>query len=261
MSALAELQRRFKAQVLHGDDAGMRELVVGNAQADAETRIGIYVDAYALRLLEVLGTDFPGLRAMAGAARFESLCRAYIRVHPSPHYNARWYGEGLAAFLADTLPWSQEPALAEMAALEWDLSLVFDAADTASAGYSDIVALAPAQWPGMRLRLQPGFRHRALHWNVPALRLAQDHEETLPAPAPLASAEAWAVWRRDLNVRYRALDADEAGVIAALQDGLSFGELCVALCQWHEEETVALRAAQLLKTWVEEQWLRAFDAA
>lgn len=259
MSSLAELQQRFKAQVLHGD-ASMSELVVGNAQADAATRIEIYVEAYQLRLLEVLGNDFPGLRALAGAERFETLCRAYIRAHPSQHYNARWYGEGLAEFLCATPPWSDAPALAEMAALEWLMTLAFDAPDTALASFADIAALSPAQWPGMVLRLAPGFGHRCLHWNVSAIRLAHDGDQALPPPTFLGSAQEWAIWRKDLNVRYRALEADEAGVIASLESGLSFGDLCAALCQWHAQDTVAMRAAQLLKGWVEEQWLRSLDA-
>lgn len=259
MSTLAELQRRFKAQVLHGD-ARMNDAIVGNAQADAAARVGVYVEAYRLRLLEVLGKDFPGLRAMTGATRFEQSCSAYIQAHPSRHYNARWYGESLAPFLLATPPWSREPALAEMAALEWDLTLVFDAEDCPSARFADVVALAPEQWPGMVLHLQPGFHRRRLQWNVGAIRLATDRDDAPPALAALDAALEWAIWRKDLNVRYRALDADEACVIAALEKGLSFGELCVALCQWHAEEAVSLRAAQLLKTWVEEQWLRALDS-
>lgn len=262
MSALAELQQRFKAQVLYGG-AGMAELVVGNFQADAATRIGVYAEAYSLRLIEVLGIDHSALRKLAGTERFEQLCRAYIDAHPSPHYNARWYGEKLSAFLATTPPWRAEPALAEMAALEWDLTLAFDAVDSASASFADILALAPEQWPGMFLRLQPAFRHRPLRWNVAAIRLAIDHDAPPPALERLEpmheGAQEWAIWRRDMTVRHRALEADEAGVLNALEGGMTFGDLCSALCQWHSEDVVALRAAQLLKTWIEEQWLGKLD--
>lgn len=259
MTALAELQRRFKSQVLHRD-VDMGQAIIGNAQADSTTRINIYVDGYRLRLIEVLGNDYQGLRTLVGPERFEQLCGAYVEAHPSRHYNARWYGDDMTAFLTAHAPWSQEPSLAEMAALDWDLTLVFDVADEPLARFEHILALSPEQWPGMMLRLHGGVRHRSLRWNVAAIRVAGDSGGQIPPPQVLDHEHEIAVWRRDLNVRYRLLEVDEAGVIVALETGLSFGDLCAALCEWHAEETVAQRAAQLLKTWVDEQWLRTLNS-
>lgn len=256
VSTLSDLQRRFTEQVLHGG-GGVHEAVVSDARADAATRVGIYADGYRLRLLEVLGNDFGGLRHLAGPDGFDALGRAYIDARPSPHYNARWYGDALSSFLSRTSPWSARPELGEMAGLEWDMTIAFDAADVPTAAFADIVALSPEQWPSMWLRLQPGFGHRRLRFNVDAIRRALDREESPPDCAPLDAEADWAVWRRDLNVRHRRLEADEAGVIRALQSGLCFGDLCEALCEWHEPVAVAQRAAQLLKGWVDEQWLRA----
>ena len=219
MSTLAELQRRFSHHVLRGASGAAFDAVVGDARADAATRVGIYADGYRLRLLEVLGNDFGGLRHLAGDEGFDALGRAYIDARPSPHYNARWYGDELESFLARTAPWSQRPELAEMAGLEWDMTIAFDAEDVSAAAFADIVALSPDRWPSMFLRLQPGFGHRRLHFNVDQVRRALDLAETPPTCERQAAAGDWAVWRRDLNVRHRRLEADEAGVIDALGEG------------------------------------------
>ncbi len=87
MSALAQLQERFQGYVLAGDEA-MVSAVVGTAKADASLRLDIYSQAYRLRLLEVLGNDFSGLKVLIGEDAFDELGRAYIETHPSPHFNA-----------------------------------------------------------------------------------------------------------------------------------------------------------------------------
>ena len=84
-------------------------------KADRQTLLGVYRDAYALRLIEVLTNDYPGLLAMTGPADFDRMARAYIAAHPSHHPSVRWFGARLADFLAGTAPYSGLAAAAEMA--------------------------------------------------------------------------------------------------------------------------------------------------
>lgn len=260
MTNLASLQRDFQTYVLRrGGD--LPADVVGTPLADADFRLDVYTQAYRLRLLEVLGNDFPALRATVGAEEFERLCRAYVEAHPSPHYNLRWYGEALAEFLRTTAPWSQQPALVEMAVLEWNLTLVFDAADEPFATEAEAAAIPAVGWSHMRPRLRHDRCRQRLHWNVMAIRRAVDREEELRLMPLTEGAQEWIIWRKDRSVRYRQLELDETAALDAVEAGASFADLCEALCAWHAEAAVPLRAAELLKRWIGDQWVRELVAS
>jgi hypothetical protein len=258
MSQLEQLQRHFSSYVLHGDGA-IHDAVVEDAAANAERRLGIYQQAYRLRLCEVLRNDFPGVLHLLGAERFDEMARAYVEVSPSPYFNVRWYGDRLAGFLQRTAPWSQSPALAEMATLEWEMSLAFDAVDEPVALIEQVAALAPQDWPLMQLAFAQSLRRVDLLWNVAAIRLALDLERDVPAAAELAEPQHHLAWRKQLEVRHRALEIDEAAALDAAIAGACFAELCERLCEWHDEDAVAMRAAELLKRWIHEQWICALS--
>ena len=93
--SLADLQRAFQDYLLARSD-GFAGAVRDTRKADRHALLGVYRDAYALRLIEVLTNDYPGLMAMAGPADFERMARAYIAAHPSHHPSVRWFGARLA---------------------------------------------------------------------------------------------------------------------------------------------------------------------
>src|SRR4030067_3631289 len=114
-----------------------------NAQVSAEERLPIYANAYRLRLLEALGTDYPGLHTVLGDDEFDAMGRAYIAAHPSPYFSLRWFGDRMSEFLRTTAPYDKYPVLTEMAAFEWAQSHAFESADTAGARINDLAALPP----------------------------------------------------------------------------------------------------------------------
>lgn len=261
MSALAELQRELQASVLRGVRApAALGAIIATPAADAAERLDVYVHAYRARLLEVLGNDYPGLRALAGAEEFEHLGHDYIEATPSAHANVRWYGDKLADFLRTAAPWTQQPALAAMAAFEWAIGLAFDAAAQDVVDATAVAAVAPQAWPTMCLQLHASLQRLALAWNVPAIRRAVDHDEALPALAAWTLAQSWVVWRRDLTVRYRHLAEDEAAALDAIEGGASFAEVCETLCAFHSIDAIAQRAVGFFRQWIEDQWVTALDA-
>src|SRR5262249_18658106 len=116
--SLANLQRSFQDYLLVEND-GFAAAVRDTRKAERSILLGVYRDGYALRLIEVLTNDFPGLMAMAGTADFDHLARAYIAAHPSRYPSVRWFGRHLADFMATTPPYDRSPAAAEMARFEW----------------------------------------------------------------------------------------------------------------------------------------------
>lgn len=279
MSTLTELQTDFQSFLLDGNER-MLSRVIGTGKVSAETRLAIYFDAYRLRLLEALASNFPVLRAWIGE-EFEDAGLAYLMAHPSRHFSIRWFGHQLPEFLAATSPWRENPCIAEMAALEWALSEAFDAGDSAAVGIDDMAHIPVDSWPGMRLRFHPSVRRLDLRWNAPIIWKVVNqyldaekntdscrgetsatpasetdrHWETpqiadVPTPESSEHPQAWLAWRQDLKTWFRSLSVDEAWALDAAMHGESFAGICEGLCEWIDARNVALHAAGLMKQWI-----------
>src|SRR5262249_52749547 len=140
---------------LLGRSQAIIDHVRGNARESAAVMFDVYRNAYWSRLVESLGTDFPGLKALAGDPAFDRLARAYIAKHPSRHPSIRWAGRALAGFLRDEAPYRDDPWFADMARFDWALAFAFDAADAPAAGLADLSAIPPEAWGGIHLRFHP----------------------------------------------------------------------------------------------------------
>ena len=88
--SLGDLQRAFQDYLLASSDS-FQTAVRDTKKADRITLLDVYRDGYALRLIEALTNDYPGLMAMAGPADFDHMARAYIANHPSRHPSKRRY--------------------------------------------------------------------------------------------------------------------------------------------------------------------------
>jgi hypothetical protein len=239
---------------------GFAGAVRDTRKADRHTLLGVYREAYALRLIEVLTNDYPGLMAMAGPADFDRMARAYIAAHPSHHPSVRWFGAHLAGFLATTAPYSSTPAAAEMARFEWALGEAFDAADAAPVLAADLMALPPEAWQELRFSLLPSFRRLTLAYDVP--QAWQRREEVAPGDlevAPAGRQTDWAIWRPERTSHFRSLAPDEAAMLAAMIDGQAFPELCESLVAHVGEDAAPAQAAGRLRSWVEEGMIGAFS--
>jgi hypothetical protein len=94
-----------------------------------------------------------------------------------------------------------------------------------------------------------------LQTNAQALFKALSETQPLPQPAVLERPQPWLLWRQDLKTQYRSLEPDETAALEVVRCGGSFGEMCEALCAWHEADAVPLVAAGMLKRWIVEQLL------
>jgi hypothetical protein len=247
--ALRRLQEDFQGYLLALDER-MHPQVLGTAQVSAEERLTIYANAYRLRLLEALDTDYPGLHAVLGDDDFDTMGRAYIAAHPSAYFSLRWFGDQLSEFLRTTEPYAKYPVFTEMAAFEWAKSDAFDAADSVVAGINDMAAIPPDAWPDLRFVPHPSLRRLDLRWNVPLVWKAVDAGQEPPTLEENDYPIAWLVWRQDLLTYFRSLNVDEAWALDALQRGESFAAICEGLTEWIDAQNVALHAAGLLKQWL-----------
>jgi hypothetical protein len=248
VSTLQAIQQQMLQAVL-AEQGLPPGIVRGDAIADASSRLDVYRHGYRIRLRDALKAEFAGLQGMAGA-RFESLLDKYVAAHPSEHYNIRWYGAGLAGFLAYAHPWREKPQLAEMAKLDWAMSTAFDAADETSIGMADLSAVPPDAWAGLRLTLQRNLQVLECAYNTDAFRRAADQGRPRPHLRRYPQPRQLLVWRLATSVHYRRLDDDEWLVLGAAIQGDTFAALCARLAERHGEAAAMPRMVALLTRWL-----------
>jgi len=257
---LRDLQQEFQSYLLHHDEHVVQR-IKGSLRVDNRTRLGIYADAYRLRLLEALRVDFPALHTLAGDTDFERIGRAYIEAYPSEHFSIRYFGRQMSAFLASDARFCNTPVFAEMAAFEWALGLSFDAADSACVTVDEVGAIPGEAWSDMQLRLHPSVQRLDLRWNVPGLWKAIQEEQPPQQPVAAEHPQAWVIWRHGLQSYFRSATVDESWALDALGEGQCFAMLCAGLCEWIDEEHVAAHAAQLIRRWVTDGLIARIDLA
>lgn len=246
--SLHDIQQCFQDHVLHGGSM-MPELISINSSADTSTRLDIYANAYRQRLLEALKTDYPALHTLAGDELFERIGRDYIDACPSTHYSIRYFGEHFAAYIEETSSYRELPVLAEMAHLEWRLTLAFDATDDPAIDEEALAALPASAWPTLRLRIQDALQRCEFHWNVSELWRAIDKSDTPVTPTELKQPVSYVIWRQALQVCLRTMEPAEAYALDCLRNGNDFATACSGLCDYFESGEVGLKAAGFLKRW------------
>ena len=115
--------------------------------------------------------------------------------------------------------------------------------------------MAPDAWGELRLEFHPSVQQLQLQTNAQAVFKSLAEEQSPPQPASLGSPQSWLLWRQDLKTQYRSLEPPETAALTVVRGGGSFGEMCEALCEWHEAEAVPLVAAGMLKRWIVEELL------
>jgi hypothetical protein len=248
VSRLPDIQEAFQRFLLAGDSA-IGSHVVGTSRVPIETRLGIYGDGYRSRLIEALQASFPVLATLLGETDFQTLAARYVDAHESTFFSIRFYGDRMGDFLAADAEYSKAPLLAELARWEWAMAAVFDAADAEPLDISAFAQVAPEDWAELRFEWSPAVQVVEVEWNVPQLWKAVTEETDRPDPS-LATA-SYLIWRRELQIFFRPLGEEEAGVVAAARAGHSFGELCERLCEHLDESEASLHAAGYLRGWVE----------
>ncbi|WP_299344765.1 DNA-binding domain-containing protein [uncultured Pseudoxanthomonas sp.] len=237
--ALVDRQRQLAGWLLRRDPAEA-PLVSDALPAPASIRLRVYADGYRWRLVEVLGHDFPALRASLGEDRFDTLAEAYLAAHPSRHPSVRHLGQHFPRWLA-----LRDATSADLARLEWQQGEVFDAADAPACSIDDVAALSPEAWTRLRLHVHPAVRRLRLRSTAVAVLDAHARGQPLPALRPQAPT-AWLLWRAGFDVHWRRLPRDEAMALVAIERGDTFADWCVRL----HGRSPAMRAARLLKRWL-----------
>jgi len=248
MSNLQELQRRVAALVMQPltRTEGMRRKTLDGRAVDAEAeclikpnrvltsfeRLEIYNRQYWFRVLSSFAEDFPGLRTIVGAPRFERLMRAYLNNCPSQSFTLRNLGSQLETWLLLNPKWIEprERLALDVVRLEWAHIEAFDG------GYEPNLTPADIESAGLELRvsLQPYIRLLELTYPVDDLLIeVHDHEGDVDTSSNAARQRQFrrrirhyeqpepericlAVHRMDDSVYYKRLQLESFRMLNAL---------------------------------------------
>lgn len=251
MSSLQQLQHEFIAYLLHGDEQ-IAERVVEQAPVSRAIRLQIYRNAYRVRLRETLDTDHQVLGLYMGDDLFEQMVNDYIDRHPSPYRSLRFFADALPDFLRHTAPFADHPQLAELAAFERRLLASFDAADVERIDLSALVALAPTEWPTMRLQFHPSVQLFWASWNSVEIWQALK-AETLPPVATPQPDSGWLLWRgEDRLTQFHSISPVATECLQHFLQGGNFAGACEQLARVTPHADVAAEAVNLLAAWLGE---------
>ncbi len=239
------------------EHGGLARVIAGDDRLSAEERVNIYANMYFYRILDVLKEDFPATLAVVGAERFHNLITGYLIEHPPAHFSISHAGNHLADFLRDHPLREEFPFLENLARMERALIEVFHAADAKPLDAEQMRAIAPEDWPALKLKLDPAHQILELQWNVATIleTVEQGREASPPAREDLTML----IWRNRNRVNYRKLDAAERDQMAMLSNGATFAEVCDAIaCNVDEGDAVAA-INQRLETWLRDGILIPHD--
>src|SRR5712664_3456660 len=207
-----------------------------NDRLSSFDRLEIYNRQYWFRVLGGLAEDFPGLRAVLGGQRFESMCKAYLTECPSRSFTLRNLGARLETWLRQNPSWirnRRELAL-DMVRLEWAAIEAFDGPEKPTLRSEDLREMDAAN---RQLSIQPYVRLLELHYPVDDLLLEVKHGDDTPdfasnamqerrkrsrvrAVAKLQPAQIFlAVHRLDFSVYFRRIEPEEFALLSALRSG------------------------------------------
>jgi hypothetical protein len=143
-----------------------------------------------------------------------------------------------------------------LAAFERRLLDGFDAADAERASWDEVVALAPENWPGLRVRFHPSVQPWQARFNSVEIWRALKGDQAPPAAARIDSD--WALWRDEQRItRFRSLEAIGRFALAHFLAGGDFAGLCERLAEWLDTDAIPATAIALLQRWSGEGWIRA----
>ena len=223
---------------------------VDDDRATGATRLRVYARMFLWRITDVLAEGIPKLRELLGAHAFRALAADYVRACPPAHPSLRNAGRRLPDFLRGHAVCKAAPWLADLARLEWAHDDLFDGPDAPPLTLSQLRARGADEYASLALRLVPC--HRIVDASFAVDELWQRLEEGSPVAAPRPAQLTLLVWRRELAVQHRTVDAAEAAALRFVQRGATLADLCDELSQGGSLDDTSRLVFALLSRWIDE---------
>ncbi len=249
MLELSKLQHEFMQHLLQ-QDSSIADNIADQGAVPVSTRLGIYGNAYKVRLKSSIENDHEILGAYLGDDLFDLMAEGYTKSKPSHFTSLRDFCEYLPEYLRTTKPFSDHPIISEIAGFERSLLFAFDSANGACATVNDLSEIPQQQWPDLKIRFHPSMQVFHANWNSVQSWQALKADKTPPEQAQ--DNRDWLIWRNHERItEFRSLAADEYAMMDKFLHGFNFSDVCEALIEFHAEDEVAQNAVQHIMSWLE----------
>jgi hypothetical protein len=235
-----------------------RGLVLPSKTLSALERLDIYRDMYVPRMEEALAIDYPALKHFQGAEAFMRLVARYVDEYPSRSYTLNRLGDHLPEFLATLTDLPKQRFCVDLARLEYALTMVFDASETAALTPEAVRGVPQEAWETALLKPIDASRLLAFDYPVSLYLGAVDGENGFPR---IAAKKSWVVaYRR--NYQVHRIDLTEAAyeLLSALASGRTLGKAIVGVLT--RKRGKAVKQSQLFewfRDWMAEGLFQAVE--
>lgn len=244
-AGLIRVQSEFQRYLLNEADTVIPLIRVGG-RIPVDKRLGIYHNAYRVRLLDTLRDTYEKTWTYLGDATFEQCARAYIETHPPTHRSLRDYGTDLPDWLAQQFPGDAD--VAELAQMDWMLRQAFDGENAEVLPLEALAALKAEDWETLQFRCVPTLALHRIRFNTAAIWRSLDQGVPPPGSAGLPDPAWLCVWRRGWQPHFRSLDETEFLALDSVRAGVRFAEVCQTLSETRPDASNLI--AQYLQTWI-----------
>lgn len=228
--SLANIEHKFLYSLIDtevDDGAFLSQLCATNSLNPAR-QLSIYRSNINGAHQKVLGQIYPACLNILGEDYFDFVCRLYRFKYPSTHADLNQHGEHFPHFIKEVISTKRELAefeyLPDLANHEWYWHAAFFTKDSTSFDFAKLAKVEEHQQHELVFELRPDFSLHKTPYPILDIWLSNrsepDDEQTFAMPD---SEICYCIFRKEYEVMFEKLDAQQYGVLYALANGSSLG--------------------------------------
>ncbi|MCW8128382.1 DNA-binding domain-containing protein [Microbulbifer halophilus] len=247
MNALVEQQRSFMARLLDEE-----RMLPADWNGRHAAGLAIYRNNYRTATVEALRSTFERTQRLVGESAFRRAATHHVIVNPPSSWTLDMAGEGFDETCKQLF--AKDPEVAEIAWLEWAMHRAFvarDAAPLSAQAFTRICAsVVDTNWEDLRLVFAPGLALAPVCHDLSRLWPSLSGAGEEPTILSLETPHHALVWRQGERPVFVLKPDIEAHMLAALENGATWGDTCATLVGELGEDTAVIEAGQMLGHWL-----------
>ena len=253
---LQDLQTQFQKIMLDAECAGAEWVDNSAHNLSSCDRMGIYHNAYRVRLADVLMDTFEHTAIYLGDNWFHQLASDYVQKHHSSHTNIGLYGREFPNFLAKEL--ADDKEVSELALLDWTLRRAFDGSDSTVMTPNDLQQLASGENTDVHLQPVPTLSIITQHFNTLDIWNAINNDEKPPEVEQLQEPLDVLTWRKGHSPYFRSLTKLESTSLTCICSDNTLDNIGTILERDFPEENIATEFGVMLQRWLADEILMGY---
>lgn len=246
MNTLFTQQEALQSYLL-AEDEEIFSMIDTPPIGNINTRLNVYREAYYLRLIEVIQSDFETLYELLGEENFNTLARQYIETYPSCYFSLDDYAKDFTSFIKKYVSECDY----EIAHFEWTIAEIRLLKAEAFIIESDLQAISRENWGALSFTIQSHARIMTYQHNV-----LYFYEES--KRGDINNTCDILVWQKAHVPFYLSLSHDQKMLFNALREGASFITLCEMMCAFMLDESVPGFVSETLREFIKDELITGF---